>query len=63
MRHLPGAEPAWVEAAAHLTDQMRAALKRKDPTLDEGGDQVGPGQAVRLDEHPKSGDGPGSSRR
>ena len=57
MRHLPGAQPAWVEAAAHLTNHVRPALEEKNPALHEGGHQVGPGQAFRLDHHPKPGDG------
>ena len=31
MRHVLGAHPTWIELAAHLTDQVRAALKRKHP--------------------------------
>ena len=31
MRHVLGAHPARIELAAHLTDQVRAALKRKHP--------------------------------
>ena len=63
MRHLLGAHPTRIELAAHLTDQMRVALKREHPAHHEGGQQVGPSQALRLDHYPESGDGGGSSRR
>ena len=65
MRHLPGAQLAWVEAAAHLTHHVRPALERKYPVLHEGGHQVGSGQALQLDHHPKPGDGcvPGLRQR
>ena len=63
VRHVLGAHPTRIELAAHLTDQMRAALKRKHPARDEGGQQVGPSQALRLDHYPESGDGHGSSLR
>ena len=52
VRHILGAHPTRIELAAHLTDQVRAALKRKHPTCDEGGQQVGPSQALRLDHRP-----------
>ena len=57
MRHLPGAQPARVEAAAHLTNHVRPALERKYSALHKGGHQVGSGQALRLDHHPELGDG------
>ena len=37
VRHILGAHPTRIELAAHLTDQMRAALKREHPAHDEGG--------------------------
>ena len=65
MRHLPGAQPARVEAAAHLANHVRPALERKYSALHEGGHQVGSGQALRLDHHPEPGDGcvPGLRQR
>ena len=42
VRHILGAHLTRIELAAHLTDQVRAALKRKHPAGDEGGQQVGP---------------------
>ena len=63
VRHVLGAHPTRIELAAHLTDQMRAALEREHLARHEGGQQVGPGQALRLDHHPQSGDSRGSSRR
>ena len=56
-RHLLGAHSARIELPAHLTDQMRPALERKNPAHDERGQEVGPRQALRLDHHPQSGDG------
>ena len=46
VRHVFGAHPTRLELAAHLTDQMRAALERKYPARDEGGQEVGPRQAL-----------------
>ena len=63
VRHLLGAHPTRIELAAHLTDQMRAALKWEHLAHHEGGQQVGPSQALRLDHYPESGDGGGSSLR
>ena len=65
MRHLPGAQPARVEAAAHLANHVRPALEWKYPALHEGGHQVGSSQALRLDHHPEPGDGcvPGLRQR
>ena len=57
LRHFLGTHPARIELAAHLTDQMRPALERKNPARDERGQEVGPRQALRLDHHPQSGDG------
>ena len=42
MRHLPGAQPAWVEAAAHLTNHVRPALEGKNPALHEGATKSAP---------------------
>ena len=42
VRHVFGAHPTRIELAAHLTDQMRAALEREHLARDEGGQQVGP---------------------
>ena len=65
MRHLPGAQPARVEAAAHLANHVRPALEQKYSVLHEGGHQVGSGQALRLDHHPEPRDGcvPGLGQR
>ena len=62
-RHLLGAHSARIELATHLTDQMRAALEREYPTRDDGGQQVGPRQALRLGQHSHSGDGCGPGLR
>ena len=42
---------------------MRAALEREDPTLDEGNEEVGGHEALRLLEHPESADGGRGIRR
>ena len=52
-----------VAVPSHLTDQMRAALEREDPALDEGDEEVGGHEALRLLEHPESADGVRCIRR
>ena len=42
---------------------MRAALEREDPALDEGGEEVGGHEALRLLEHSESADGGRRVRR
>ena len=56
-RHLLHAQPAGVAVPAHPEDWMRAALEREDPVLDEGDEEVGGHEALRLLKHPESADG------
>ena len=56
-RHSFHAQQARVAVSAHPEDRMRAALEREDPALDEGDEEVGGHEALRLLEHPESADG------
>ena len=56
-RHSLRAQPARIAVSAHPEDRMRAALEREDPALDEGDEEVGGHEALRLLEHSESADG------
>ena len=58
--HVLRAHPAWLAVPAHPTDQMRTALERENPTLDEGDQQVGRLEAFGLSQLPEPLDGGGA---
>ena len=62
-RHPLRAQPARIAVSAHPEDWMGAALEREEPALNEGDEEVGGHEALRLLEHSESADGGRRVRR